>query len=195
MKTYKINEIFYTLQGEGFYTGTPSLFIRFSGCNLQCPFCDTSHQSFHETTLDEIIQIATQSPIRHVVLTGGEPALQIDEPLTTALHHAHKFIAIETNGTTPIQGNVDWITLSPKTTWSPRPLVIRNCNELKVVFTNKDQDFSQYLNLTCQIRYLQPCDTHDKIQNKRILQEAIEYCLENPQWNLSLQTQKLIGIR
>ena len=111
-KTYKINEIFYSLQGEGFYTGTPSVFVRFSGCNLSCPFCDTDHNQGVMMTADEIAAAVNAYPASHVVLTGGEPSLFVDDELTAALH-GH-FIAMETNGTHPVAAGVDWITMSPK---------------------------------------------------------------------------------
>lgn len=191
---YRINEIFVTLQGEGHFTGTPSLFIRFSGCNLKCPFCDTQHSSYREMSADEIIAQACQTSVSHVVLTGGEPSLQVDEVLLSALHNAKKFIAIETNGTTPLLPGIDWVTLSPKKEWSSRPLALTQCDELKVVFTGMKQDLHAYDSISCHLRYLQPCDVHDEVQNRRILREAVSYCLEHPQWRLSLQTHKLIGI-
>ena len=111
-KTYKINEIFYSLQGEGFYTGTPSVFVRFSGCNLSCPFCDTDHNQGVMMTADEIAAAVNAFPASHVVLTGGEPSLFVDDELTAALQ-GH-FIAMETNGTHPVAAGVDWITMSDR---------------------------------------------------------------------------------
>lgn len=192
---YHINEIFSTLQGEGFYTGRPSIFIRFSGCNIKCPFCDTLHQKSRLYTLDQICeQINVWPNIRHAVLTGGEPGLQVDEALITALHKAGKYVAIETNGTLPIPPNIDWITCSPKVEWCNVPLVLNKCDELKVVYIGDEQDLSSYLNIQCQVRYIQPCDSKNQSQNTRTLQQAIKYCLTHPQWDLSLQTHKIIGI-
>lgn len=192
---YHINEIFSTLQGEGFYTGRPSIFIRFSGCNIKCPFCDTLHQKSRLYTLDQICeQINVWPNIRHVVLTGGEPGLQVDEALITALHKAGKYVAIETNGTLPIPPDIDWITCSPKVEWCNVPLVLNKCDELKVVYIGDEQDLSSYLNIQCQVRYIQPCDSKNQSQNTRTLQQAIKYCLTHPQWDLSLQTHKIIGI-
>lgn len=192
---YHINEIFSTLQGEGFYTGRPSIFIRFSGCNIKCPFCDTLHQKSRPYTLDQICeQINVWPNIRHVVLTGGEPGLQVDEALITALHKAGKYVAIETNGTLPIPPDIDWITCSPKVEWCNVPLVLNKCDELKVVYIGDEQDLSSYLNIQCQVRYIQPCDSKNQSQNVRTLQQAIKYCLTHPQWDLSLQTHKIIGI-
>ena len=137
MKTYKINEIFYSLQGEGLYTGTPSVFIRFSGCNLKCPFCDTDHSSFDEMTLDEIKEEIAKYPASHVVLTGGEPALFVDEDFVSSLKSVgQRRIAIETNGTRTLPANIDWITLSPKFEYAgdAAKLAICKCDDLKVVY-------------------------------------------------------------
>ena len=102
----KINEIFYSIQGEGYRTGTPAVFIRFSGCNLKCPFCDTQHSSGREMSDEEIIKEICFYPTRFVVLTGGEPGLQVDREFINKLHQAGKFIQIETNGTVPIPRNI-----------------------------------------------------------------------------------------
>ena len=138
-KTYKINEIFYSLQGEGFYTGTPSVFVRFSGCNLSCPFCDTDHNQGVMMTADEIAAAVNAFPASHVVLTGGEPSLFVDDELTAALH-GH-FIAMETNGTHPVAAGVDWITMSPKSDFvdGAEP-VLTECDELKLVYTGQNLD-------------------------------------------------------
>ena len=110
----KINEIFYSLQGEGFHTGTPALFIRFSGCNLKCSFCDTKHEEGEWMSDEDIVAKAKECPAKMVVLTGGEPSLWIDEAFVEKLHQAGKYVCIETNGTHPIPDSVDWITCSPK---------------------------------------------------------------------------------
>jgi len=120
---YKINEVFYTLQGEGAHSGIPAVFVRFSGCNLRCPWCDTEFTSFTPMTADEIVSTAlslyeadTQGRRRMMVLTGGEPSLQVDDALIAALHAAGFYICIETNGTRPLPAGIDWITCSPKIT-------------------------------------------------------------------------------
>ena len=110
----RVNEIFYSLQGEGYYSGTPAVFVRLSGCNLRCPFCDTRHESGREMSEKEIVEAVGQYPARHVVVTGGEPALQLTESLVDALHAVGRYVAVETNGTHPLPDNVDWVTLSPK---------------------------------------------------------------------------------
>ena len=110
----KINEIFYSLQGEGFHTGTPCVFIRFSGCNLKCRFCDTKHEDGTMMTDEEILDYISQFPSNNIILTGGEPSLWIDQSLIDKLHEAGKYIALETNGTNTLPSGIDWITCSPK---------------------------------------------------------------------------------
>jgi 7-carboxy-7-deazaguanine synthase len=192
---FKINEIFYSLQGEGYFTGTPAVFVRFSGCNLKCPFCDTQHTEGVKMTTDEIIKEINRYPARHIVLTGGEPSLFIDETFVASIKEkTGKFIAIETNGTHSLPQNIDWITLSPKFEFcNDANLAITECNELKVVFRN--QDLSIYDNIKAAHRFLQPCDCGNPNINKSIQKKAVQYCLEHPEWRLSLQTHKLLGIQ
>ena len=178
----KINEIFYSLQGEGFHTGTPALFIRFSGCNLKCSFCDTKHEEGEWMSDEDIVAKAKECPAKMAVLTGGEPSLWIDEAFVEKLHQAGKYVCIETNGTHPIPDSVDWITCSPK----GFPVVLTRIDEVKVVYTG-DEDVEPYLTLPAQVHFLQPCsckNTH----------EVVAYIQEHPQWRLSLQTHKWIGI-
>lgn len=196
----KINEIFYSLQGEGRYTGTPAIFVRFSGCNLKCDFCDTQHQSGTEMTESEIIEAVCQHPSEHVVLTGGEPTLQITATLLGSLKVAGKTIHIETNGTCmlpmEILNSIDWITVSPKFGIHPE---IQRIDELKVVF---DMNHTEYLDSLSEISvtnkecyYLQPCDRNDAEYNRRNLAECIDYIKKHPEWKLSVQTHKILGIR
>ncbi len=196
MKRYRINEIFYSLQGEGFFTGVPSIFIRFSGCNLQCPFCDTQHESGIAMTAEEIRQEADKYPTSHIVLTGGEPSLFADSNLMDALKRGSKrFVAMETNGTHPIPDSIDWVTLSPKFDYcgDKARLAITRCDELKVVYVG--QDLSVYNGISTKHRFLQPCDYGDNDKNSSNLKETIEACMANPEWRLSLQTHKLLNIR
>lgn len=178
----KINEIFYSLQGEGFHTGTPAIFVRFSGCNLRCNFCDTSHEESILMTDEEIIQKVCDYPSQVVILTGGEPGLWIDETLISLLHAAGKYICIETNGTRVLPESIDWITCSPK---EGNPIVLQKIDEVKVVYTG--QDVSQYTSIPASYHFLQPCSC----QNTN---EVVEYILHHPEWRLSLQTHKLIHI-
>ena len=194
---YPVNEIFYSLQGEGYYTGTPSVFIRMSGCNLQCAFCDTDH--YHHTMMSapeivEQVMLHPDAPL--IVLTGGEPALHIDNALIKALKLTGKIIAIETNGTLPLPDGIDWVTLSPKTAFQggmSLPCVLTSCNELKVVYTG--QDLSLYDSIKAQHRFLQPCFIDNPKQRLIGLQATVEAVLNNPTWRLSLQTHKVLGIR
>ena len=196
----KVNEIFYSLQGEGNFTGTPAIFIRLSGCNLTCDFCDTSHYEGATMTESEIIAEVKKYPARHVVITGGEPTLQLTPSLVNALHDAGKFVQIETNGTRRLTDGldvlIDWITVSPKYGNKPN---IQRIDELKVVYdmshpehvANLEQVEVRYLNAY----YLQPCDRNNKEYNETNLASCLKYIMEHPKWNLSLQTHKMLGLR
>lgn len=179
----KINEIFYSLQGEGFYTGTPAVFVRFSGCNLKCPFCDTQHEEGVMMTDEEILAEVERHPARHVVLTGGEPSLWIDEKLVERLHQAGKYVAVETNGTHPLPPSVDWVTCSPKT---GALLRLERMDEVKVVY--EGQDIAPYEQLPARHFFLQPCSCVNTA-------ETVACVMAHPRWRLSLQTHKLIDIQ
>ena len=187
-----INEIFYSLQGEGYFTGTPAVFVRFSGCNLSCVFCDTAHKHYKEMSEEEIVAEVLKYPATHVVVTGGEPTLQLTSSLVRKLHDHGRYVQIETNGTQalPEGCDVDWITCSPKY----RPVLIGHIDELKVVFQAPEQDMSQYDKFEAKIYTLQPCNVKDEQVNASTLKRAVEFCLEHPKWRLSLQTHKFIGI-
>lgn len=191
-----VNEIFYSLQGEGYYSGTPSVFIRLAGCNLQCSFCDTQHQQGSTMSEEEIVDEVAKYKGRHVVITGGEPSLQLTASLVDKLHAIGKYVAVETNGTHELPSNVDWITLSPKDVFvhtSSARVKLTRCNELKVVFTGSS--VADYSHIEAPHRYLQPCDTGNEHENISILKDTIAYCLEHPQWSLSLQMHKIVGVR
>jgi organic radical activating enzyme len=193
---YKVNEIFYSLQGEGFNTGTASVFVRFSGCNLRCAFCDTAHQDGTLMTTRQIVDEVMHYPAPLIVLTGGEPSLFIDDQLIAALKTTGKRIAIETNGTHPLPHGIDWITLSPKTDFdggNEAPCILDHCDELKVVYLG--QDLSQYDHISATHRFLQPCYVDDEAQRQHNLQACVQAVLDNPQWRLSLQTHRTLGIR
>ena len=181
----KVNEIFHSIQGEGRYTGTPAVFLRFAGCNLNCWFCDTEFHSFTEMSEDEIVAEACKYPSRHMVITGGEPTLQLTATLTEKLHAAGFFIMLETNGTRALPKNcdVDWI------------LNIQRIDELKVVFEGSGQDMAQYDAIKATEYRLQPCFTGDKQKDTFITNQTIEYILAHPKWSLSLQTHKVLGVR
>jgi len=190
----KINEIFYSLQGEGFWTGTPAVFVRLSGCNLHCSFCDTLHESGQQMSEDQIAQTVAQWPARHVVITGGEPSLFLTPTLVERLHAAGKYVAVETNGTHTLPDNVDWITLSPKDAFELHATpVLTRCDELKVVCDGTPPP--TYPHLAATHRFLQPCDVGDETANRRIMAYTVEFCKAHPEWRLSLQTHKIAGIR
>ena len=179
----KINEIFYSLQGEGFHTGTPAVFVRFSGCNLKCEFCDTRHEEGEWLTDEQILEMVNSFPSRVIVLTGGEPSLWIDEHFIEMLHDAGKYVCIETNGTHEIPLTIDWVTCSPK---EHTEVVLQKIDEVKVVYTGQELD--KYVQMKASYHFLQPCSCMNT-------QEVVGYILKNPIWRLSLQTHKLIDIQ
>ncbi len=211
--TYAVKEIFYTLQGEGANTGRPAVFCRFAGCNLWtgreedrakaiCTFCDTDFVGTNGpgggkfATAEALAgAVAATWPAstaprarRFVVCTGGEPLLQLDEALVQALHRAGFEIAIETNGTQLPPSGIDWICMSPK---SGAPLVLTHGQELKLVFPQLGAEPERFEQLDFQHFFLQPMDGPQRERNTQL---AVRYCLEHPQWRLSLQTHKLLGI-
>ena len=195
---YRINEIFYSLQGEGYHTGTPAVFVRFSGCTLHCAFCDTQHQEGTMMSLQEIVDEVNKYPNAPLLLlTGGEPSLFIDEAFVTELKEkTNKRITIETNGTNPLPKNLDWVTLSPKSGFEGgdvEPCVLTHCDELKVVYLG--QDLSQYDVIEARHRFLQPCFVEDEEQRNSNLQACVEAVKSHPNWRLSLQIHRVLGIR
>jgi len=189
----RINETFLSLQGEGHFTGTPAFFLRFAGCNLECPFCDTNHQSYQEMSEEEIVEEASRHKPRHIVVTGGEPALQLTQSLVDKLHEAGFFIQVETNGTLPLPEGIDWVTVSPKD--PPTPFRGRIVDELKMLYHGPDTDLSIANQIQAKEYRLQPLDTGNEEQNRIILRSTIAYVLEHPKWSLSLQTHKMLGIK
>ena len=192
----RVNEIFYSLQGEGYHSGTPAVFVRLSGCNLHCPFCDTKHEDGREMTDGEIVAEVERHPARLVVITGGEPSLQLTDSLVDALHSAGKTVAVETNGTRPLPSHVDWITLSPKDTWlGPQAApVLTRADELKVLYDDNSEP-QAYEGIEVDHRFLQPCDTGDATRNAQITAAAVKYIKGHPQWRLSLQIHKILDIQ
>lgn len=182
-KIYKVNEIFYSLQGEGYYTGTPAVFLRLSGCNRSCDFCDTDHHSGTHMTAGEIVAAVSSYPARHLVITGGEPMLQLDSDLLRMLKAERFYVQVETNGSMPVPPEVDWVTCSPK----DAPWGIDRIDELKVVYRGQDVEQTAAL-LPAPRHFLQPCSGLN-------IAETIDYIMRNPRWRLSLQTHKLIDIR
>ena len=192
MHSYRVNEIFYSIQGEGAFAGTPAVFVRFSGCNLACPWCDTDHSHFAEMTRDELEEavraLLTGRDGAIIVLTGGEPALQLrdDDPLFQGFGCR---ICIETNGTLPVPDWVDWVTVSPKNELSA---IVPLFDELKFVF--EPEHIPYYLSMEekrCE-KSIQPLARKDGTTN---LAEALEFVLAHPRFKLSVQLHKIIGVR
>ena len=207
---YRVNDIFYSLQGEGHNTGRAAVFVRFAGCNLRCGFCDTEFDSFREMTGEDIVAEMTQYPARFAVLTGGEPTLQVNEAFVDLLHQHGFEVAMESNGTRPAPTNLDWLTVSPKT--REGCLVKgkgRIPDELKVIFdentipetylpslqAKRASSSAPFTRHPSPALYLQPCDTGDAERNAHIIQRCIDYIKEHPQWRLSLQTHKLANFK
>jgi 7-carboxy-7-deazaguanine synthase (Cx14CxxC type) len=209
--TYLVKEIFFTLQGEGFNTGTPAVFCRFSGCNLWtgreehrsiavCQFCDTDFVGtdgpgggkFRSASdLAEAVAAAWAAESddeRLVVCTGGEPLLQLDGEAVEALHAEGFRVAVETNGTVAPPDGLDWVCMSPK---AGADLVLTSGDELKLIYPQKGLEPEDVVQLSFQNRFLQPMDGPEREENTA---RAVQYCLEHPRWRLSLQTHKYLGI-
>lgn len=196
----RLNEIFYSLQGEGAHVGVPCVFVRFAGCNLRCPFCDTDHQPFTDMTDADIVAYINSYPAEWIVLTGGEPTLQIDAAFVHTLHVATgKKIAIETNGTRPVPEEIDWVTMSPKFGMNAdgdASLRLQRADEIKVV--DIGQDLEQYFSLP-QYRsttrmYLQPCWVPDPEERLANTARTISRVKADPRWTLSVQLHRYLDI-
>lgn len=187
-KQYRVNEIFYSLQGEGALTGTPAVFLRFSGCNLRCPFCDTDFEQATSISAKEIVAKVTCFPSKVVIATGGEPLLQLDKELVEQLTDAGMRVHVETNGTIPSPSSlIHWITCSPKEGAKIKidPAVV---DELKVVMTSNGFDPEPLAReFPNSLKFLQPCSCANT-------EQVVEYIKAHPHWRLSLQTHKLINI-
>ena len=199
-KRYNINEVFYSLQGEGRFSGVPAVFIRFSGCNLNCPFCDTDFRPFVSVDLDELRRWIFDKLYGCkpwlVVLTGGEPTLQIDSDLMAELHEYFDTIAIETNGTRPLPAGIDWVTVSPKEDYvKGAECILTDASEVKVVYDGEIDPARWLEKIDAGFYYLQPCDKGNEAENASIAAKTAEYCKKNTDWILSLQTQKILKIR
>ncbi len=212
---YKIKELFYSFQGEGAHAGRPAIFCRFAGCNLWtgreedrataiCQFCDTDFWGMDGTyggkysadgLADQIMALWPGRPGEaemaspYIIMTGGEPALQIDDELIQVLHQRGAIIAIETNGTLELPAGIDWICVSPK---ANTDIVVRSGDELKLVFPQINCHPEQFAHLDFKHFSLQPMDGP---MIKQHTASVIAYCLEHPQWRVSLQTHKYAGVR
>lgn len=185
----RVNDIFYSLQGEGRNTGRAAIFIRFAGCNLKCPFCDTDFAQYEDMSDEDILNRIKSYPSHFVVLTGGEPSLQVDRQLVDLLHKHGYELAMETNGTHPIVDGIDWITCSPKGN-----TVIKRCNELKCIFEETTLEPDDH-GISAEYKYLQPCDVQNTERNAQIVKRCFDYILQHPEWRMSLQTHKLVGFK
>jgi 7-carboxy-7-deazaguanine synthase len=211
VKKYTVKEVYYTMQGEGAMSGRPSVFCRFSGCNLWtgrekdreaaiCNFCDTDFVGTDGLnggtySAEELAYLVVQCwPNQsvmgnaYVVCTGGEPLLQLDKELVESFHSKGMEVGIETNGTIPCTLELDWICVSPK---SNSHCVLRKGNELKLIFPQQGLSPNEFLSWDFDHFYLQPMDGPDLEEN---VQKSIAYCLDHPNWKLSLQIHKLIGL-
>lgn len=210
MALYKVKELFYTLQGEGAHAGRPAIFCRFTGCNLWsgreedrhkavCQFCDTDFigtdgENGGKYTAKELVQIAIKlwpaenHKNRFVVCTGGEPLLQLDQNLIDEFHKYGFKVAVETNGTLEAPSSIDWICVSPK---ADAKIIQTTGHELKLVYPQALAMPEQFEELDFQHFYLQPMDGENSIKNT---EATIAYCLAHPQWNMSVQTHKMLGI-
>ncbi|MBU3724951.1 MAG: 7-carboxy-7-deazaguanine synthase [Burkholderiaceae bacterium] len=209
--TYSVKEMFYTLQGEGLQAGRPAVFCRFAGCNLWsglerdraqaiCRFCDTDFVGTDGSgggKFSDAQALAAainahwpqnESGRKFVVLTGGEPLLQVDAALVDALHACGFEIAVETNGTQSAPPGIDWICVSPK---AGAPLVLISGHELKLVYPQPGAMPEQFVDYAFQHFLIQPMDGPDRVRNTEL---AIAYCKAHPRWRLSLQSHKLLGI-
>ncbi len=208
-KKYRIKEIFYSIQGEGFHTGKPAIFVRFSGCNLWsglekdrknaiCKFCDTNFAGVDgdnggvytaNELLNKVENIKIASKCKFIVLTGGEPLLQLDENLIDAFHKKDYFLSLETNGTLSVVDRIDWVTVSPKI---GSKFIQKSGDELKIVFPQDGLNLAYFENLNFNHFYLQPKEEGSTNNN---IKKTLEYCLNNPIWKLSLQMHKVLNIQ
>lgn len=209
--SYRVKEIFYSLQGEGRHAGRPAVFCRFSGCNLwsgreedraraRCRVCDTDFVGTDGegggvyrcagdlATRARLLWPAETEARPYVVCTGGEPLLQLDAPLLEALHDAGFEVAVETNGTLPLPAGIDWVCVSPK---AGAELAVRSGDELKLLHPQQGIDPADFVGMAFEIFSLQPVDGPE-LEDATL--RAVTYCLENPRWRLSLQIHKLLHI-
>ena len=208
--SYRIKEIYFTQQGEGSNTGRDFVFVRFSGCNLWsgkeknrksaiCQFCDTDFYGTDginggvysaQQLIEKIKSLwVTRDDNIAVVLTGGEPLLQVNDELVAALKQEEIYIAVETNGTLDAPDHIDWICMSPK---ANTDIKLKKGNEIKVIFPQESLDPEKFSLFDFSEFYLQPMDSNNYQEN---LNATITYCQKNPKWKLSLQTHKILGIR
>lgn len=210
--SYAVKELFLTLQGEGVHSGRRAVFCRFTGCNLWsglekdrsgavCSFCDTDFvgtdgQNGGRYSAETLAQQAEalwgdDTAHRYIVLTGGEPMLQVDDALVEALHNAGFKVAIESNGTIPVHPGIDWVCISPK---EGSEVVQRSGNELKLVWPQSGSDWQAMESWSFAHHLVQPMDSFDPVLNDTNRKAAIDFVAQNPRWRLTLQNHKALGI-
>ena len=191
-------EAFYTIQGEGYHSGKSAFFLRIGGCDVGCHWCDVKESwnaDLHPPTeIHKMINQILAYPVKTVVVTGGEPLMWNMQPLTDSLHNKGMSVHIETSGAYPLSGDFDWICLSPKKNNPPKQTIIPKANELKVIIHNRNdfkwaEQFASQCSSNCKL-YLQP----EWSKAKEMMPEIVDYVMNNPKWNISLQSHKYMNI-
>ena len=196
--SYPIVETFHSVQGEGAWTGVNAFFIRLGGCDVYCPWCDQKEswnaQRHPKFPVNDLVQLATEVNPAIVIITGGEPLMHDLNPLTRSLKEQNLQVHLETSGAHPFTGLFDWVTFSPKTYKAPHDSIYKQANELKIVIsTERDLDWARSQEKkvgSTTIKYLQP-----EWNNPASLPLIFDYVLKYPQWRISLQTHKFLGVR
>lgn len=196
--TYPVVETFHSVQGEGFWTGSNAFFLRLGGCDVYCPWCDQKESwnahRYPQKSLGELVEMAKDANPAMVVITGGEPLMHNLDPLTRELKNQGLRVHLETSGAHPFTGVFDWVTFSPKTYKMPDPSIYARVNELKIVVANpEDLEWAAMQESKLSpgvIKYLQP--EWNTVESKELV---FNYVLQHPQWRLSLQTHKFLGVR
>jgi len=194
---YPIVEIFHSVQGEGFHSGIPHVFVRFGNCNLRCEWCDTDFHTYEERTLSSIVEEVLSYNCERVIFTGGEPAMQDLDTIGTILKQHGLKLSIETNGTIPVDPIIDWICVSPKDQMYPNVAIKqRTGHELKVVYVGQSLDMYNELKEGFEHHFIQPCYIEsDSVEaNGRSFSQVEELVKSNRGWRLSLQTHKWMGV-
>lgn len=197
MPSYPIVEIFHSVQGEGYHTGIPHVFVRFGNCNLRCEWCDTNFLEYEMRDLEDIVSEVSSYNCDRVIFTGGEPALQDLSSIGIELKKLGLHISIETNGTIPVDPIVDWICVSPKDQLYPDAVIRqRSGNELKVVYCGQDLSMYDELRTGFEHHFLQPCYMEaESVESNGSSFRVVESLVKRtPGWRLSLQTHKWMGV-
>ena len=196
-QTYPIVEIFHSVQGEGYHSGVPHVFIRFGNCNLRCEWCDTDFLKYEEMGIDEIVEEVLSFSCNRVIFTGGEPAMQDLATIGSILKEHGINLSIETNGTIPVDPVIDWICVSPKDQLYPNSKIKqRTGDELKVVYCGQGLEMYDHLKDGFEHHFIQPCyiDTDSVEENGKSFQVVENLVKQSPGWRLSLQTHKWMGV-